>query len=90
MKQTERKLVSSEEQVVVPLRDLQPGQSGTVASLQMTAPDRFHKLMAMGVLPGVPVTLLRRFPSFVFAAGYSQFAVDETIATDILVQVVEG
>jgi DtxR family Mn-dependent transcriptional regulator len=40
----------------------------------------------MGVLPQVPVTLIRRFPSFVFEAGYSQFAVDEEIAATIYVR----
>jgi Fe2+ transport system protein FeoA len=40
----------------------------------------------MGVLPGVAITLLRRSPSFVFEAGYSQFAVDEEIAADIYVR----
>jgi Fe2+ transport system protein FeoA len=40
----------------------------------------------MGVLPGVSITLLRRSPSFVFEAGYSQFAVDKEIATDIHVR----
>jgi hypothetical protein len=42
--------------------------------------------MAMSVLPGLPITLHRRFPSYVFETGYSQFAVDEDIAADIYVQ----
>jgi Fe2+ transport system protein FeoA len=52
----------------------------------MNNPGHLQKLMAMGVLPGVPITLLRQFPSFVFEAGYSQFAVDEAIATDIYIR----
>lgn len=72
--------------LIAPLCDLQPGQGGRIAYIQMNSPRRLQKLMAMGVLPGVSVTLLRRFPSFVFEAGYTQFAVDEDIAADIYVR----
>jgi DtxR family Mn-dependent transcriptional regulator len=72
--------------LIGPLCDLQPGQGGHIAYIQMHHPQRFQKLMAMGVLPGVPVKLLRRYPSFVFEVGYSQFAVDEEIAADIWVR----
>lgn len=76
----------SVEQLIAPLSELQAGQRGYIAYLQMHNPQRLQKLMAMGVLPGVPITLLRRFPSFVFEANYSQFAVDEEIAADIFVR----
>jgi len=46
--------------------------------------------MAIGVLPGVSIRLLRRFPSFVFEAGYSQFAVDEEIASALYVRLAHG
>ncbi len=72
--------------LIAPLVDLQPQQRGQIAYIQMNNPQRLQKLMAMGVLPGVPIQLLRRFPSFVFEAGYSQFAVDEEIARDIYVR----
>lgn len=72
--------------LIAPLRDLQPDQSGRIAYLQMQHPGRLQKLMAMGVLPGVTLRLVRRFPSYVFEAGYSQFAVDEEIAGDIYVR----
>ena len=71
--------------VIAPLSNLQPDQRGRIAYIQMSNPLRLRKLMAMGVLPGAPVTLLRRFPPYVFEAGYSQFAVDEEIAADIYV-----
>ncbi|MCL4560767.1 MAG: metal-dependent transcriptional regulator [Chloroflexi bacterium] len=76
--------------LVAPLCELKPGQSGKIAYLQMTDPHRLQKLMAMGVLPGVPLNVLRTAPSYVFEAGYSQFAVDEEIAADIFVRVFSG
>lgn len=76
--------------MIAPLSKMKPGQYGRIAYIQMNSPVRLQKLMAMGVLPGVPITLLRRFPSFVFEAGHSQFAVDETIAGDVYVRLTVG
>lgn len=85
-----RQTRESVERLIAPLCDLQPGQRGKIAYMQMNNPRRVQKLIAMGVLPGVPITLLHRFPSFVFEAGYSQFAVGEEIATDIYVLLNQG
>ncbi|MDD5371309.1 MAG: metal-dependent transcriptional regulator [Anaerolineaceae bacterium] len=73
-------------QLVSPLNELESGDQGQIAYIQMQDPLRLQKLMAMGVLPGVPLRVLRNSPSFVFEAGYSQFAVDEDIAADIYVR----
>ena len=82
----------SVDRLIAPLVELREGQHGTIAYLRMGGveddPKQTQKLTAMGVLPGVPITLLRRSPSFVFEAGYSQFAVDESIAADIYVRLV--
>lgn len=85
-----RQMKDSAERVIAPLSELEPGQRGHIAYLQMNNPRRLQKLMAMGVFPGVPITLLRRFPSIVFEAGYTQFAVDEEIAADIYVRLNHG
>ena len=71
---------------IAPLIELQPGQVGQVAFIQMSNPGRLEKLMAMGVLPGGSIKLLRASPTFVFESGYSQFAVDEVIASGIYVR----
>lgn len=72
--------------LIVPLREVKTGQHGRIAYLQMTDAPRLQKLMAMGLLPGVPVRMLSSYPSFVFEAGFSQFAVDDEIAGDIYVR----
>jgi DtxR family Mn-dependent transcriptional regulator len=72
--------------LVAPLVELKPGQHGQIAYIQMNNPQRLQKLMAMGVLPGVSLRVLRDSPSYVFEAGYSQFAVDEDIAADIYIR----
>lgn len=81
-----RQARQSVSRLIAPLSDLQPEQRGQIAYIRMSDPQRAQKLMAMGVLPGVQIRLLRRFPSFVFDAGLSQFAVDEGIAEDVYVR----
>jgi DtxR family transcriptional regulator, Mn-dependent transcriptional regulator len=76
------------DRLVAPLSELKSGQNGKIAYIQLTDPHRLQKLMAMGVLPGVPLKVLRTSPSYVFEAGFSQFAVDEEIAADIFVRVI--
>jgi DtxR family Mn-dependent transcriptional regulator len=83
-----KQMQESVERLIAPLGELQTGQGGQIAYIQMNNPKHLQKLMAMGVLPGVPIVLLRRFPSFVFEAGYSQFAVDKEIAADIYVRLI--
>jgi Fe2+ transport system protein FeoA len=56
-----------------------------VASLATRDPERLQKLMAFGILPGMPIVLLQRSPAFVFQIGQTQVAVDERIAADIVV-----
>ena len=75
------------ERLIAPLCELRPGQEGQIAYLHMHDPQHLQKLMAMGVLPGVALKLKSNFPSYVFEAGFSQFAVDETIAADIFVRI---
>ncbi|AMW29781.1 MULTISPECIES: FeoA family protein [Arthrospira] len=45
-----------------------------------------HKLFAMGVMPGVPLLLEQRFPSYVIKIGRSRVALDTETAKTIFVQ----
>lgn len=70
---------------VKPLCDGRMEGEGTVAYLSSRDNREIQKLMAMGVLPGTHIRLLRRFPSYVFQVGYSQFTVDRELAEKIVV-----
>lgn len=74
--------------MIMTLADMQPGQSACVVGLNRKSPQsrQVRKYLAMGLVPGVEVTLLQRFPAFVFEMGYSQFAVDADVARAILVR----
>ena len=70
---------------VGPLCDGKPGAKGTVAYLSTRDNREVQKMMAMGVLPGTDIEMIRRFPSYVFQLGYSQFTVDKQLAEIIYV-----
>ena len=70
---------------VAALCDGRPGATGTVAYLSTRDSREVQKLMAMGVLPGTDIELIRRSPSYVFQVGYSQFTVDRPLAELIFV-----
>lgn len=71
---------------ILPLSDLKPGSAGLVVKLAGPGGDHLRKLMAFGVLPGSPISLLRRDPAFVFQIGQTQLAVDISLARQILVE----
>ena len=80
---------SGEPRLVSALSGLKPGQGGHIAYLHLVEAQKMQKLAAMGVLPGTPIRLLQRYPSFIFQAGFSQFAVDEELASGIYVRLEE-
>jgi DtxR family Mn-dependent transcriptional regulator len=71
---------------VIPLTSLKPEQRGKIAYLRTKESKELQKLMAMGLLPGTPIHLIRSFPSYVFRLGYTQFAIDKQIAHEIFVR----
>ncbi len=78
------------QKVVAPLSQLTPGQKGKVAYVYAPESNKLQKLMAMGILPGAPVSLVQNFPSYVFQVRQTQFAVDKEIADAIYIRLTEG
>ena len=76
----------SGEATCLPLSSLPVNQKAEVTHLEMQDPQRLKKLIAIGVLPGSQITLLQRFPSYVFQIGWSQFSVDRELASSIYVK----
>jgi DtxR family Mn-dependent transcriptional regulator len=72
-------------QEVGPLCDGRAGQAGVVAYLSTRDNREIQKLMAMGILPGTDIRLIRLFPSYIFEIGHSQFTVDRSLAEKIFV-----
>lgn len=72
--------------VIAALPELDPKERGHVAYLQSQDTAQMQKLMSIGILPGMSVALLQKFPSYVIALGHSQFAVDKELASAIYVR----
>ncbi|MCK5826572.1 MAG: metal-dependent transcriptional regulator [Desulfuromusa sp.] len=68
---------------IVALTELKSGETGEIAYLAASDDKKMQKLMSMGVLPGSQVTLMQKFPSYIFKVGNSQFAVDDMLAREI-------
>ncbi|MEW6087965.1 MAG: metal-dependent transcriptional regulator [bacterium] len=82
-----RKSREEVKKIISPLSDLEVNGKGKVAYIYTKDHPTLHKLMAMGVLPGMNITLIQKFPSYVFKIGQSQFAVDKELASVIYVRI---
>lgn len=71
---------------VAALSELEIKEKGQIAFLQTKDKNQMQRLISIGVIPGVSVMLLQKFPSYVFQLGQSQFAVDKEIASAIFVR----
>lgn len=78
-----RKSKESISKIISSLDNLRVDQKGKVAYLHTHNYKRLQKIMAMGILPGVAVSLIQKFPSYVLQIGNSQFAIDRDLASAI-------
>lgn len=72
--------------IVSSLADLNPGQGGRIAYVASHRSEELQKLVSIGMIPGTPIKLIRRYPSYVFQVGNTQYAVDENVASEIYVR----
>ena len=68
------------------LSELEVKNKGEVAYLHAKDNSQMQKLMSIGVLPGMSISLLQKFPSYVLQLGQAQFAVDKELAASIYVR----
>lgn len=81
-----KKAKTQTERAVASLSTMETDQSGRIAYLQMRDHEELQKLMAMGVLPGMPIVLIQLYPSYVFEIDQTRYAVDKEIAECIQVR----
>jgi DtxR family Mn-dependent transcriptional regulator len=72
--------------IIAALVDLRVKDKGKIAYLQAKDTAQMRKLIGIGAIPGISITLLQKFPSYVFQIGQSQFAVDKELAGAIYVR----
>jgi DtxR family transcriptional regulator, Mn-dependent transcriptional regulator len=67
------------------LTQLETGQRGVVTCLEEPESRPTIKLAAMGVLPGARLSLVQRYPAWVFRIGYAELALDDELAARVRV-----
>ena len=72
--------------VISPLIELNVGQRGKIVYLYKKSDRELQKLMAMGILPGMPIQVIQKFPSYLLQIGQTQVAMDEEMAKDVYVR----
>jgi len=72
---------------IVPLTNLMRNKDAKIESIDIQDREKLKKLMSMGVMPGIKIRLIQKFPSYVFQVGHSQFATDKELAECILVRI---
>lgn len=75
------------QKLVMPLTEMELNKKAKVSYLQTQERAALQKIIAMGVLPNTDIVLIQKFPSYVFQAGKSQFAVDRELASHIYVRI---
>ncbi len=71
---------------MIALSSAKNGELGTVAALKTEDEAVIRKLMAMGVTPGISITLEQRFPSYIIKVGRTRAALDRETAQSIFVK----
>lgn len=59
-------------------------QIAEVTAIQTSDPKKLQKLIAIGVFPGMKLSLIQKFPSYTFQMGHSQFVIDRPLAECVL------
>lgn len=72
--------------LIMPLAELEVNKRAKVSYLQTHNRSALQKIIAVGALPNSEITLIQRFPSYVFQMGKSQFAIDKELASQIYVR----
>ena len=74
------------ESIVVPLTKFKPGETGRIVYVLTREHPQLHKLMSLGVVPGVLIQVHQIFPSFVIQVAETQLALEKDIANEIYVK----
>ncbi len=70
---------------VIPLVELEVGQSARVAYINCKSDQQLHKIDSLRIKPGAVVTLHQRYPTYVVECEGSNIAMDEEIVSNICV-----
>ncbi|MGB4504688.1 MAG: FeoA family protein [Syntrophaceticus sp.] len=73
-------------QGMLTLSQLNNGEQAVVTQINTKDQATLNKIMALGILPGMRVTMIQRYPTFVFQVGNTRVTADENLVNNILIQ----
>lgn len=69
--------------LVVPLTEMNPGESGKVAYISTKHHPRLHMLISFGIAPGTRVKIHQKYPSYIIQCENTELALEENVVKDI-------
>ncbi len=74
------KLVQS---IVIRLSDMEVGKTSKVVLINTDDKIRMNKLLSLGIVPGVPITLMQKRPAIVVEVNQTQIALEKSVGDGI-------
>ncbi|MCF8231996.1 MAG: ferrous iron transport protein A [Bacteroidales bacterium] len=79
--------IQKEDYQEIALNKLAKGDSGVVKRLAVNDNSHLHKFLAMGIVPGRVIQLMRTSPVFILQIDNTQAAMDKELAEQIIMKV---
>lgn len=73
-------------QEAISLLSLKTNEIAYIVGINTNDIQKLRKLTAFGILPGSRVSVIQRYPAVVVQVGFTQLALDNDIASEILVE----
>ncbi len=71
---------------MISLLSVKPDKKGTISCLKTSDTQLIHKLMALGIMPGINIELEQKFPSYIIKIGRTLATLDQETAARIYIQ----
>ncbi len=78
------------EPVISPLSAIKAGKKVKVVYISTKSHTSLDRLTGIGVIPGLELTIHQKFPSMILQYGETQLALDNDIAKNVFVRIIQG
>jgi ferrous iron transport protein A len=70
---------------IATLVSMKNGENSRIVKIDTEDVLKLRKMAAFGIMPGVQISMIQRYPAYVIQVGFTQVALDKEIASKILV-----
>jgi len=78
------------EPVISPLSAIKPGKKVKIVYISTKSHTSLDRLTGIGVIPGLELTIHQKFPSMILQYGETQLALDNDIAKNVFVRIINN